>query len=62
MNAPLAKEIRVPKSIDEAISVLKEKETDAAVIAGGTDLIIKLKEAVVQPTVLVDIISYHSTI
>ena len=55
MNAPLAKEIRVPKSIDEAISVLKEKENDASVIAGGTDLIIKLKEAVIRPTILIDI-------
>jgi carbon-monoxide dehydrogenase medium subunit len=55
MNAPLAEGIAEPKSIDEAIAVLGEKGGDAAIIAGGTDLVIKLKEGVIQPSTLIDL-------
>ena len=33
MNAPLATVIIEPESIEEAISVLKEKEADAEIVA-----------------------------
>jgi len=56
MNAPLAKEMHEPKSVDEAIALLQEKGKEAALIAGGTDLVIKLKEGVIEPIALVDIL------
>jgi CO/xanthine dehydrogenase FAD-binding subunit len=55
MNAPLAAEIAEPKSIDEALAILDKGEGNTAIIAGGTDLVIKLKEGVIQPSILVDL-------
>jgi len=55
MNAPLAEEMHEPKSLEEAITLLQEKGEDAALIAGGTDLVIKLKEGVIEPVALIDI-------
>lgn len=56
MVAPLAKEIFEPETVEEVINILQEKGDDAAIIAGGTDLIISLREGVIQPTNIVDII------
>jgi carbon-monoxide dehydrogenase medium subunit len=55
MKAPLAKEVYEPNTIDEAVNILKDKKEGFAVIAGGTDLIIKLREGVIQPLYLLDI-------
>jgi CO/xanthine dehydrogenase FAD-binding subunit len=55
MNSPLAEVIHEPRTIEEALSVLSEKGKEAAIIAGGTDLVIKLKERVIRPQSLVDI-------
>ena len=45
-----------PTSVDEAIGILSEHGSDAAVYAGGTDLLIRLKNRLHQaPTYLVDI-------
>lgn len=45
-----------PASIDEAIQILSAHGTDAGVYAGGTDLLIRLKNRIQQaPTYLVDI-------
>jgi carbon-monoxide dehydrogenase medium subunit len=55
MNAPLAQEMHEPKSVQEAITLLQEKGETAALIAGGTDLVIKLKEGVIEPVALIDI-------
>ena len=56
MVAPLAKEIFEPETVEEAINILHRKGEDAAIIAGGTDLIISLREGVIQPANIVDII------
>jgi CO/xanthine dehydrogenase FAD-binding subunit len=56
MNAALVKEIYEPGSLQEAIRILKDKGREAAVIAGGTDLVIELKEQVDKPSILVDIL------
>jgi len=61
MNAPLAREIYEPASLQEAIGILKDKGREAAVIAGGTDLVIELKEEVDKPAVLVDILKLPLT-
>jgi xanthine dehydrogenase YagS FAD-binding subunit len=45
-----------PTSVDEAIQILSEHGTEAGVYAGGTDLLIRLKNRLKQaPTYLVDI-------
>ena len=56
MNSPLAEVMHEPATIEEALSVLSEKGSEAAIIAGGTDLVVKLKERVIQPRCLVDIV------
>jgi carbon-monoxide dehydrogenase medium subunit len=55
MNSPLAEVVHEPATIEEALSILSEKGREAAIIAGGTDLVIKLKERVIQPRSIVDI-------
>ena len=55
MRAPLAKEIFEPETVEEAVNILQEKGEDAAIIAGGTDLVISLREGVIQPSNIVDI-------
>jgi carbon-monoxide dehydrogenase medium subunit len=55
MNVPLAKEMYEPKALEDALSLLMELGERAAVIAGGTDLIINLKEGVSEPESLIDI-------
>jgi CO/xanthine dehydrogenase FAD-binding subunit len=55
MNSPLAEAIYEPTTIEEALSALSEKGSEAAIIAGGTDLVVKLKERVIRPQSLVDI-------
>ena len=45
-----------PTSVDEAIQILSHHGSDAGVYAGGTDLLIRLKNRLQQaPTYLVDI-------
>jgi carbon-monoxide dehydrogenase medium subunit len=44
-----------PETLSEAVSLLDEYGSDARVLAGGTDLIIRLRDRSVQPTVVVDV-------
>ena len=44
-----------PKTIDEAVSVLSENKGDAKVIAGGTDILVNMKNRILTPKYLVDI-------
>jgi carbon-monoxide dehydrogenase medium subunit len=44
-----------PKSIEEAVAQLAEHRPDAMPIAGGTDLLVRLKRNEVAPKVLVDL-------
>jgi len=44
-----------PETLDEAISLLDEYGSDARVLAGGTDLIIRLRDRTLTPTVVVDV-------
>jgi carbon-monoxide dehydrogenase medium subunit len=48
-------EYLVPTSLEEALAMLKERQGQARVIAGGTDLIIQLKKKEVTARCLVDI-------
>lgn len=44
-----------PRTLEEALEILSRFGEDARVLAGGTDLIIKMKTRVVEPKVLVNI-------
>ena len=44
-----------PDTLDEAVALLDEYGTDARVLAGGTDLIIRLRDRTLTPTVVVDV-------
>ncbi len=48
-------EYLVPTSLEEALTMLKERQGQARVIAGGTDLIIQLKKKEVTARCLVDV-------
>jgi len=48
-------EYLVPTSLEEALAMLKERQGQARVIAGGTDLIIQLKKKEVTARCLVDV-------
>jgi carbon-monoxide dehydrogenase medium subunit len=44
-----------PRSLDEALQLLTEHQSDARLIAGGTDLLIEIERGVRSPNVIVDI-------
>jgi CO/xanthine dehydrogenase FAD-binding subunit len=44
-----------PETLEEAVSLLDEYGSDARVLAGGTDLIIRLRDRTLTPTVVVDV-------
>ena len=44
-----------PASVAEAVALLQEHGPDARVLAGGTDLIIRLRDGSARPTVVVDV-------
>lgn len=46
---------RRPTSVAEAVALLDEHGPEARVLAGGTDLIIRLRDGTLQPTVVVDV-------
>jgi carbon-monoxide dehydrogenase medium subunit len=44
-----------PNTVAEAVGLLEAQGSDARVLAGGTDLIIRLRDGSVQPSLVVDI-------
>lgn len=44
-----------PKSISEALEILEEKKGNAKIIAGGTDLLVRLKQNTINENIIVDI-------
>lgn len=49
------KEVLNPKSVKETVELLGKYGSDAKLIAGGTDLVIELKNEKISPSVLIDI-------
>lgn len=47
--------VAIPTSIEETLGLLEKWGPDAAVIAGGTDLVVQLKDKVTSPKALIDI-------
>ncbi|MBI3176760.1 MAG: FAD binding domain-containing protein, partial [Chloroflexi bacterium] len=58
-----------PSSLSEALSILSERNGNAAVIAGGTDLLLRMKHGILKPNAVVNLkripelrgLSYDST-
>jgi len=48
-------EYAAPETLAEALHMKKERGADARVIAGGTDLILRMKEKVLSPSMLIDL-------
>jgi CO/xanthine dehydrogenase FAD-binding subunit len=44
-----------PRRLDDAVSLLFEQGSDARLLAGGTDLLIRLRDGSVRPRVVVDL-------
>jgi len=44
-----------PDRLDDAVALLAEHGTDARLLAGGTDLIIRLRDGTLEPRVVVDL-------
>src|SRR3954449_12631612 len=48
-------DFQVPASVDEALEVLKQRGEEARVIAGGTALVIMMKQRLVRPELVVSL-------
>ena len=48
-------EYAAPETLAEALQMKKERGADARVIAGGTDLILRMQEKVLSPSMLIDL-------
>ena len=48
-------EYRETSSLDEALALLRERGSDASAIAGGTSLVLLMKQGLVQPALVVDL-------
>ena len=44
-----------PSTLAEAVAILQERGPDARILAGGTDLLIRLRDGSVSPAVVVDV-------
>lgn len=44
-----------PRSIDQAVEILQKANGDAAILAGGTDLLVQIKNGLKKPRIIVDI-------
>ncbi|HXD95170.1 MAG TPA: xanthine dehydrogenase family protein subunit M [Candidatus Acidoferrum sp.] len=48
-------ELALPRSVDEALKVLKDRGSDAKLLAGGTDLLPQLKNGLIKPACVIDL-------
>ncbi len=48
-------EYHTPRSLEEALSLLDKQKEEASVLAGGTDLIVQMKDGRVHPSHVVDV-------
>ncbi len=48
-------EYRAPKSLDETLDILKMGGSGVKILAGGTDLILQMKQGKVSPSLVVDV-------
>ena len=48
-------EYRAPKSLNNALSLLDERQGQAAVLAGGTDLVVQMNDGQKRPALVIDV-------
>lgn len=48
-------ELALPRSVDEALKILKDRGSDAKLLAGGTDLLPQLKNGLIKPACVIDL-------
>jgi carbon-monoxide dehydrogenase medium subunit len=48
-------EYKAPDSLTEALKILEERTEDCKVLAGGTDLILQMKQGLVNPSLVMDV-------
>ena len=48
-------DFRTPRTVEEALALLREHGDDAKVIAGGTALVTMMKQRLVRPEVLISL-------
>src|SRR4030042_267869 len=46
---------RAPKTLQEALSLLDENRDQARILAGGTDLVVQMKQGLINPALIVDV-------
>ena len=44
-----------PRTLDEAVELLKASNGNARVLAGGTDLLVQMRTGLLQPELIVDV-------
>ncbi len=57
----LVQNVYQAKDTETALNLLNQHQSEAKILAGGTDLIIQMREGNVSPPVLIDISSIHET-
>jgi aerobic carbon-monoxide dehydrogenase medium subunit len=48
-------ELALPRSVDEALKILKDRGSEAKLLAGGTDLLPQMKNGLLKPACVVDL-------
>lgn len=48
-------EYATPENLEQALEILSNRKEDAKILAGGTDLLVRMKKGLVQPKVLVSL-------
>jgi carbon-monoxide dehydrogenase medium subunit len=48
-------ELMLPRGVDEALGILKQRGADAKLLAGGTDLLPQMKNGVLKPACVIDL-------
>jgi CO/xanthine dehydrogenase FAD-binding subunit len=48
-------ELALPRSVDEALRVLRDRGSDAKLLAGGTDLLPQMKNGLLKPACVIDL-------
>ena len=50
-------DVLTPRNLDEALSILHEKHTELKIVAGGSDVIVQLRDGVIKTDKLLNILS-----
>jgi xanthine dehydrogenase FAD-binding subunit len=49
--------VLTPQTLDEALDVLRKNETGLKIVAGGSDVVVQLRDGVIKPNLLLNILS-----